>query len=55
VPELPRGPARRRPHGVNDIHGTSHYNSGVFLFTDFADAIEYRRKLGPADEPIARF
>jgi hypothetical protein len=39
VPELPPGPARRMPHGINYIHGTSHYNSGIFLFTDFADTL----------------
>ncbi|MBX9626498.1 MAG: hypothetical protein K2X82_22045, partial [Gemmataceae bacterium] len=26
--ELPVGPRRRMPHGINYIHGTSHYNSG---------------------------
>lgn len=38
VPEIPFGPRRRMPHGINYIHGTSHYNSGFFVFTDFADA-----------------
>ena len=29
------------PHGINYIHGTAHYNSGILIFTDFADAIEH--------------
>ncbi len=41
VPELPQGPGRRMPHAINYIHGTSHYNSGIFLFTDFADALAH--------------
>jgi hypothetical protein len=39
VPEIPWGPHRRMPHGINYIHGTAHYNSGILVFTDFADAI----------------
>lgn len=39
VPEIPWGPRRRMPHGINYIHGTSHYNSGTLIFTDFAEAI----------------
>jgi hypothetical protein len=39
VPEIPWGPGRRMPHGINYIHGTAHYNSGTLVFTDFADAI----------------
>jgi hypothetical protein len=39
VPEIPWGPRRRMPHGINYIHGTAHYNSGILVFTDFADAI----------------
>ena len=27
------------PHAINYIHGASHYNSGILVFTDFADAI----------------
>ena len=27
------------PHGINYIHGSAHYNSGILVFTDFADAI----------------
>jgi hypothetical protein len=41
VPEVPWGPRRRMPHGINYIHGTAHYNSGILVFTDFADAIEH--------------
>jgi hypothetical protein len=26
-------------HGINYIHGSAHYNSGILVFTDFADAI----------------
>src|SRR5262245_5484620 len=37
VPEIPQGPGRRMPHGINYIHGTAHYNSGILVFTDFAD------------------
>ncbi|HEY7315853.1 MAG TPA: hypothetical protein VH643_41370 [Gemmataceae bacterium] len=39
VPEIPWGPRRRMPHGINYIHGSAHYNSGILVFTDFADAI----------------
>ncbi len=39
--ELPVGPRRRMPHGINYIHGTSHYNSGVLVFTDFPDALAH--------------
>lgn len=41
VPELPWGAQRPMPHGINYIHGTVHYNSGILIFTDFADAIEH--------------
>jgi hypothetical protein len=41
VPEIPWGPRRRMPHAINYIHGSAHYNSGILLFTDFADAIEH--------------
>jgi hypothetical protein len=41
VPEIPWGPNRRMPHGINYIHGTAHYNSGIVVFTDFKDAIEH--------------
>jgi hypothetical protein len=67
VSEIPWGPRRRMPHGINYIHGSAHYNSGILVFTDFADAIGHftdRRKLladrlaatrqqGIPDEPIA--
>ena len=39
--ELPVGPRRRMPHGINYIHGTSHYNSGTLIFTDFPDALAH--------------
>jgi hypothetical protein len=39
--EIPAGPRRRMPHGINYIHGTSHYNSGILVFTDFPDALSY--------------
>lgn len=39
--EIPIGPRRRMPHGISYIHGTSHYNSGIFVFTDFTDALRY--------------
>jgi hypothetical protein len=41
VPEIPWGPRRRMPHGINYIHGSCHYNSGILIFTDFADAIRH--------------
>jgi hypothetical protein len=39
TPEIPWGPRRHMPHAINYIHGASHYNSGILVFTDFADAI----------------
>jgi hypothetical protein len=39
--ERPVGPRRRMPHGINYIHGTTHYNSGVLVFTDFPDALAH--------------
>jgi hypothetical protein len=39
--EIPHGPRRRMPHGINYIHGSSHYNSGILVFTDFADALAH--------------
>jgi hypothetical protein len=39
--EVPAGPRRRMPHGINYIHGTSHYNSGILVFTDFPDALAH--------------
>ncbi|OWK41597.1 hypothetical protein [Fimbriiglobus ruber] len=41
VPEIPVGPRRRMPHAINYMHGTSHYNSGIFVFTDFREAFSY--------------
>src|SRR5262249_1836540 len=41
VPEIPQGRGRRMPHGINYIHGSSHYNSGPLVFTDFADALSH--------------
>jgi hypothetical protein len=41
VPEIPWGPLRWMPHGINYIHGSAHYNSGILIFTDFADAISH--------------
>ncbi len=41
TPEIPLGTQRRMPHGINYIHGTSHYNSGIFLFNDFADGFRH--------------
>jgi hypothetical protein len=41
LPEVPWGPWRRMPHGINYIHGTAHYNSGILVFTDFPDAIAH--------------
>jgi hypothetical protein len=46
TPELPVGRRRRMPHGINYIHGSSHYNSGILLFTDFAEC--YRHITSPA-------
>lgn len=41
TPELPVGPKRRMPHGINYIHGSSHYNSGILLFTDLAECYRH--------------
>ena len=41
LPELPIGPARRMPHCINYIHGSSHYNSGVILLNDLADGFRH--------------
>jgi hypothetical protein len=41
VPEIPQGPGRRMPHGINYIHGSSHYNSGILVFTDFPDGLAH--------------
>jgi hypothetical protein len=39
--EIPLGPRRRMPHAINYIHGACHYNSGVLIFTDFAEALAH--------------
>jgi hypothetical protein len=54
VPEIPWGPRRRMPHGINYIHGSAHYNSGILVFTDFADAIGHFTDRRFADE-VRRF
>jgi hypothetical protein len=41
VPEIPQGPRRPMPHAINYIHGSSHYNSGILIFTDFPDALAH--------------
>jgi hypothetical protein len=41
TPELPVGPKRRMPHGINYIHGSSHFNSGILIFNDFADGYRH--------------
>jgi hypothetical protein len=41
LPEVAQGPARRMPHAINYIHGSSHYNSGILIFTDFADGLAH--------------
>ncbi len=38
-PEIPWGPKRRMPHGINYLHGAIHYNAGVLIFETFAEAI----------------
>jgi len=41
TPEIPQGPKRRMPHGINYIHGTSHYNSGIIIFNDFTEGYRH--------------
>ncbi len=41
LPEIPAGPRRRMPHGINYLHGTSHHNSGLLIFTDFRDGLRH--------------
>lgn len=36
-PEIPHGPKRRMPHGVNYLHGSIHYNGGLVIFNDMRD------------------
>ncbi len=38
-PELPWGPQRRLPHGINYLHGAVHTSAGILIFNDFKDAI----------------
>ncbi|MES2709395.1 MAG: hypothetical protein V4726_22545 [Verrucomicrobiota bacterium] len=38
-PEIPWGPKRRMPHGINYLHGAIHYNAGLLIFENFAEAI----------------
>ncbi|WP_157605548.1 hypothetical protein [Schlesneria paludicola] len=54
VPEVPIGPARRMPHCINYMHGSSHFNSGIILLNDLQDA--YRHINDPAfRRELARF
>jgi hypothetical protein len=41
LPEIPHGPGRRMPHGINYIHGSSHYNSGILLFNDLEEGYRH--------------
>jgi len=41
LPEIPQGPLRRMPHGISYIHGSSHYNSGILIFSDLPDALRH--------------
>jgi hypothetical protein len=50
VPEVPWGPRRRMPQGINYIHGGLHYHSGVLVFNDFADGIYHFSDLRFATE-----
>jgi hypothetical protein len=38
VPEIPWGPQRRLPHGINYLHGAVHFSAGILVFNDFKDA-----------------
>jgi hypothetical protein len=38
-PEIPWGPQRRLPHGINYLHGAVHSSAGILIFNDFKDAI----------------
>ena len=38
-PEIPWGPQRRLPHGINYLHGAVHCSAGILIFSDFKDAI----------------
>ena len=39
VPEIPWGPQRRLPHGINYLHGAVHFGAGILVFNDFKDAV----------------
>lgn len=41
LPEVPQGAGRRMPHCINYMHGSSHYNSGLILLNDIADAYRH--------------
>lgn len=41
TPEIPLGPARRMPHCINYMHGSSHYNSGLIILNDLKDAYRH--------------
>lgn len=41
LPELPIGPKRRMPHGINYLHGVSHYNSGILVMNDLEDGYRH--------------
>jgi hypothetical protein len=41
LPELPLGPARRMPHAINYMHGSSHYNSGIVLLNDLREGFQH--------------
>lgn len=45
VPEIHQGPARRMPHAINYMHGSSHYNSGIILLNDLDEG--YRHFTAP--------
>ena len=39
--EIPRGPRRRMPHAINYVHGSSHYNSAIFIFNDLQEGFDH--------------
>jgi hypothetical protein len=41
TPELPVGPQRRMPHGINYQHGASHYNSGIIILNDLEEGYRH--------------
>ena len=36
---IPWGPKRRLPHGINYLHGAVHFSAGILVFNDFRDAV----------------